>query len=152
MMSRTPGELSVVLFGAGNVYTLDETLLTDHDYGLIVDSYTLAFLPDHEQEQAFQLGLWRKVLLYTMAQLSGVGQARVGVLCNSLANRWPLDVVRTLVPDAFHDFEWGGGNAQSQRLALKIEGLPTAGTDHRFMLQKIGLRMRPAKLAVRGAL
>ena len=152
MMYRSPGELSVVLFGSGNVYTLDTALLTDDDYGKIVDYYTTAFFPDHEQEQSFQLGLWRKVLLYTMAQLSGVGQARVGVLCNSLANRWPLDVVRVLDPDAFHDFEWGGGNAQGQRMALKIEGLPTTGTDHRFMLQKVGLRMRPAKLAVRGAL
>ena len=153
LVYREPDKLAVTFGGAGNVYMLDGSKLTDDDFGQIRSYYTVCFFPSHDMEQALQLGVWRKLVTYLMSQISGVGDVKITALCNALANPWPISCIRPLQDDPKHDLEWTGGNATANRIAFRIESLPAAGqTDNQFLLQKVAARMRPARLLVRGAL
>jgi hypothetical protein len=163
LMYRQAGQLSAVLFcgngqapgaanGFGNVYTLDDTKLTDDDYGQIFPYYTTYFFVNHEAEMALQLGAHRKMLAYLTAQVSGVGTVTITPLINTLTNPWRFSCNRTLALDPKFDLEWTGASATGQRMAFKVSSSPIAGTDNSFQLTKLVAAMRPnVHLPVRGA-
>jgi hypothetical protein len=166
LMYRTSKKLEPVFFGGSglapgsgvaysNAYSLDETVLTDNDYGLIVPIYITYAFVGYEQETALQLGAHRKQLAYVSAQVSGVGNITVTVLCNTFSNPWHLNCVRLLALDPKFDLEWGGGSAVAQRMFIKFASSPIAplsSLNNSFSLQKVVAALRPAAhLPVRGA-
>jgi hypothetical protein len=162
LMYRSPGVLSVVLFGGngqeygsaagfGNVYTLNGSKNTDDDYGLIQPYYVTFFMPSDDQSQALQLDAGRKQVAYMSANLGGLGKMTITVLCNNLQNPWSLTGVRTLMAQPNFDIEWSGGSAQGQRMAFKFASSPIAGTDNDFQLSKVAVWFRAARLRVRGS-
>jgi len=163
LMYRTAGVLSTVFFGGngqsygaaagfGNVYTLNPAKYTDDDYGQIYPYYVTHAMPDSGAEVALQLDCGRKLLAYLSAMIPAVGQVTITVLCDNLSNPWPLSVTRTPGANPKFDLEWGGGNAQAQRMFFKISSSPLAGqTDNAFTLRKLTPWFKKAKLAIRGA-
>lgn len=138
--------------GSGQVYTLDPAKLTDDDYGQIYPSYVTYMFIGHDAEVALQLDGGRKLLAYMAIFASGFGQLTITPLCDALSNPWPLTGIRPLSSAPTHDMEWGGGNAQAQRMALQFASSPLTGTDNSFSLQHVITWWRKARLAVRGAM
>jgi hypothetical protein len=162
LMYRTAGATQPVFFagngtvigallGTGQVYTLDPAKLTDDDFGQIYPYYTTYLFLGHDAEVALQLGGGRKLLAYMAWFMSGVGAITVTPVCDTLGNLWPLTGVRTLSLTPKFDLEWGAGNAQAQRMALKFASAPITGTDNGFSLQKVIAWFKPARLGIRGA-
>lgn len=163
LMYRQAGVLSLVLGGGngktpgaangfGNLYTLDQTMDTDDDYGQISSYYTTYFFPSAGAEAQLQLGSHQKQLAYLMAYIQWVGTITITPLIENLNNPWAL-VCKRNVSQVNFDLEWGGGYARGSRMAFKIQTSPLAGeTDNSYSLQRfIAALMPAARLKVRGA-
>ncbi len=137
--------------GFGNFYSLDPDKFTDDDYGRVVPYYTTYFLIDPEKAPMLGLKGGRIMLAYIMAYIRGVGNVTLTPLVNSLLNSWPIATSRPLT-QVYFDRELGGGQAQGNRIALKISSSPLTGqTDNSFLLTRLNAFIKDAKLAIRGA-
>src|SRR6185437_15589722 len=126
----------------GNIYTLDGTLLTDDDYGLVNPYYTTYFFINHETEQALQVGSHRKLFTYISLYVSGTGTISLTPLVDSLTNARNNTKPHTLFLDPAKDQEWGL-NVTGERVAFKIATAPLAGTtDNGFNLNKMVVTLR----------
>lgn len=112
--------------GAGlraNAYYMNENLMTDDDYGMVVPYYTTYFFVNHEAESALQVGLHRKLFKRYAAFMTGYGLLSITPYANSLSNpypsppNWPLNATST--------YDIGDGlNIITERCAFKIASLP----------------------------
>lgn len=162
LMYRIPGELALVLFGGngvtpgvvvgfGNAYTLDQATLTDDDYGALAPSYMTYFFVSAEEKAKLKLNGY-ELLAYLTAFVSGVGRIRITPYINTITNAWPVTCTRDLTVAPRFDLEWGGGNAQGERIALKYASLPIApSTDNSFQLQAMAATLKQARLPIRGS-
>jgi len=167
LMVRSPGSIQPVFFGGngqqvgnsagfGNVYVLNQARYTDDDYGQIRAYYTTAFLPSKDQEEATQMGGYRKLLVYVISYATGLGNMVFQPLVNQLGNAWPITAMRQLSWAPNYDMEFAGCSAQGNRIALRIESVPnppvTSATDNSFNIQRLTAFVRKcARLPVRGA-
>ena len=137
----------------GNVYSLDQGLFTDDDYGQMFPRYTSYALPDRDQEQQLQLGGHMKLVSYTHSFVTGIGNLTISILYESLANVWGLNGVYELQQSPLFDLEWGGGNAQAQRFFFQYAMSPLVGqTDVAFSLTTLVVAMRKcSRMPVRGS-
>lgn len=161
---QRPGGVQQLCFGAGNgvtpggmagfgqFYFLDPTKLTDDDYGQINPYWTSYFFVNHDQEQALQLGGYRKTFEYSAYYISGVGTFTVTPYRGSLSNPWNASIARTLNATQLNDVEIPL-NIPSSRVAFKIASQPLQGqTDNSFNLQKMIVSIRKNYISpVRGA-
>jgi len=148
LMRRGAG-LKAIFFGGGttvHLYSLVPGNVADDDFGNINPYYTTYFFVDSEEEGAYQLGSGRKQLVYWSSDTSGTGTMTIIPLVNSLSNPWAITGTRPMVADAKDDMEWPGGNAQGNRIAIKM--LASGGT---FDIAKIVAWLRKAPIQVRGA-
>jgi hypothetical protein len=114
--------------------------------------YVTHFHLDPEKAQALQLSFVRLMLCYLNAYVTGTGKITYIFLVNSLTNVWPLTVTRTLSQTANFDQEHAGGNAQGNRIAIKMAFTPLTGqTDVQFNLSRFCTWWKKAKLSIRGA-
>jgi len=153
-MYRQPGVLTTVFYGGGhgNVYYLSAAKFTDDDFGQIYPYYTTHFFLDPEKAMGMNLSSVRLMLAYLNAYISGTGTVTYSFLVDSLANVWPLNSSRTLSSTPTFDQENAGGNAQGNRIAVKISVLPLQGqTDVQFSLKRLQTWWRKARLVIRGA-
>lgn len=162
-MYRQAGVLTAVFLGGnghtpntasgfGNIYTLNPQQLTDDDFGIVDGYWISSFIPTDDQNQALQLDSGRKMVAYATAFCSGVGNLTLTIYCDRLDNPWPLTCTRLLSVSPKFDLEFGGGYAQAQRVAFKIQPAPLAGqTDNAFNLSTFNAWFRKSRLMVRGA-
>lgn len=163
LMYRDLNSLSLVLMGGnglfpgmaaghGNAYTLNPAFLTDDDYGLISPYYVTFAFPQSDQEQQYQLGATRKLVVYTTADAAGVGIMEITLFVNTLTNPWVLTGERTLASDPKFDLEWSGANCIGNRIFAKYASVPPTGTDNKFKLRRVmvALKLDP-NMPVRGA-
>lgn len=137
--------------GFGRVYSLQDGLLTDDDYGHIDSYYTTHFFVPPELEGALRLGSHMKMLSYLTAIVSGVGNLSIVPLINKLTRAWALNCQRVLGADPDYDLEWSGGSASGQRIAFRVSVAPLAGTDNYFSLSRFVPSMKAnTHLPVRG--
>jgi hypothetical protein len=154
--------ITVVAFsGASNVYTLDPGLLTDDDFGALNPYYTTYAFPDRDQEQQLQLGGHMKMVSYTASYISGVGYLVLTILCENLANAWPVNSTGEYLLQAGpqYDLEWPGGQATAQRFFQRFAVQPnpagstaSPATDVAFTLTNYVMALKPNKrYGVRGS-
>jgi hypothetical protein len=153
---RSAGKLTNVFLGAGfgNAYTLNPSMFTDDNYGLIGPYYiTYAFL-DPQTQQALQLKPGRVLLAFVLAQVQSQGNTNSQVTLtyypDNLANPWPLTTTRTLTPNFYKDRNFGGGMAQGDRIFIKIASSPITGTDNSFLLTRFEAFFRNSRILVTG--
>lgn len=157
LMYRSASDIEPVFFAGtsgifGNVYTLSGTQFTDDDYGGYLPYYVTYAFVDRDQEQALQLGAHMKLLSYFSMNAEGIGIVTITVLRNSLSGALPSVGLRILKQLPPFDIEWGGGNAQGQRMFIKLTVAPNpAGvspkptTDVQFGLNVLTASMRANK-------
>jgi hypothetical protein len=125
---------------SGQSYYLDPAKLSDDDIGQIPWYYiTYGFL-NHDQEQAFNVGSFRKLYKTISLFVSGVGNITVTPLVDSLSNLRPSRPLQLLQTNPTKDMAWGL-NVAGERCFFKISGAPVTGTDSSFNLQKLVVRL-----------
>jgi hypothetical protein len=156
-MYRSASELVPTFFAGartggafGNVYILNPNKFTDDDYGAIQSWYTTAALPSRDQEEALQLGSWRKIITYMGGFFSGVGNIVITLFPESLTNEWPLNCLRPLSAAPIINLEYGGGNCEAYRTFFRITPQASSGTDQAFRMSRFVVSFRKSKIGVRG--
>ncbi len=137
MIYRSPGGPLTTIFysgnggfpgtiegGCGNIFILCPNKMTDDCTGRMFPYYFTYGFTSAELEQALQLGGQRHLLQYLQWNALGVGKLTVTPYINTLSNPWPINATIPLRADPTYDDEWGGGNAQGQRIFLKFEVNP----------------------------
>ncbi len=157
-MYRSASELVPIFFAGavpglitGNVYILNPNKFTDDDYGPIQSYYTTAALPSRDQEEALQLGSWRKIITYMGGFFSGVGNIVITLFPESLSNQWPLQCVRALSTTPIINLEYGGGNCEAYRTFYRITPQAATGTDQAFRMSRFVVSLRKSRIGVRGS-
>lgn len=165
LMFREEGYLEPVFFGGnglipntsavsafGNAYSLDPSLLTDDDYGLIVPYYTTYAFPDSDLAQALGIGGGLKMCSYAYGLISGTGTMTLSVLYNLLSKVWRINQPFTMQENPDNDTEWGCGQATGKRFWFKFASTPTSGTDNGFELNNWTVAIKKnARMPVRGS-
>ena len=125
-----------------NIYSLNQAMYTDDDYGQLAPFYdTYAFM-DHEQEIVLGLGAGRKLCKAVHAFAAGIGLITITPIINSLYNFQPPLSPRILSLDTdqsnflAEDLEWTTA-IRGQRMFFRISVQPLPGaTDVKISLQK----------------
>ena len=166
LMFRAAGSLQPVFFNgngtaintlaaSGQVFTLSSTQYTDDVYGQIYPYWVTSFLPGEEQEQAKELGGFRKLLTYLTAYVSSPVNCTLTITpyVDQLTKAWPITTARALVANPARDLETACGQAKGNRIALKFAVSPLASaTDCCFNLQRLTAWFRKdARLPVGGS-
>jgi len=142
--------------GFAGIYWLDDTLMTDDDYGQVTPYYVTYFFVNHEMEIALQVGLGRKLYKGYSVYISGVGRLQITPYAATLANPYPSPPLMPLLNSP--TFDIGDGlNVSTPRCAFKIASLPSPflnQTDNRFDLQKfiVDFRKEPVTPSRTGAI
>lgn len=155
-------ECSIAIIAAaltGNVYTLNPQMYTDDDFGQINPYYVTYGHPDRDTEQQMQLGGGLKMLTYLQSLFAGVGNMNWSILCNTLANPWPLVGIYPMSQNPLRNAEWAAGQATAQRFFVKFasspnpEGdTPNPATDNAFSLSVLVVGIKPnARMKVAGS-
>lgn len=143
----------------GNVYTLNPQMYTDDDFGQINPYYVTYGHPDRDTEQQMQLGGGLKMLTYLQSLFAGVGNMNWSILCNTLANPWPLVGIYPMSQNPLRNAEWAGGQATAQRFFVKFASspnpngdTPSPATDNAFSLSVLVVGLKPnARMKVAGS-
>lgn len=149
------GDAYQICFGAGNgetpgvepgvfcnVYRLDETKLTDDDYGQIVPYRFTHFFPTPDARQQYRLGAHRVIATYLAMLIGGTGFTAITPVVNTLRNTFPDLAPYPLNSDQTYDYEWDVW-VDGERIALKIGSVPALGqTDNGFLLQDLSLTLK----------
>lgn len=158
--------------GFGNFYSLDPTLKTDDDYGVIASYYTTSFFFNHDiEQQAQNLGLHRKIYEYMVASLTGTGNMQITAYVNNLSNPWgpiptvwddvnqlwipsgsPTQIPAVVLPsESNFDLEWAL-NIRAERCAFRFAAVPLDGeTDSGFELTHLVVSASVDVIPVRGS-
>lgn len=133
--------------GFSQCYWLDQSYLTDDDYGIIVPYYTTYFFVNHELEQQINVGAHRKLYKRYYCYISGTGSLQVTPYGDTLTNPWPLTPVLPLSSNQLYDLG-DGLNVIADRAAFKISSLPLSSqTNNGFTLQKLIITMMSEPIA-----
>lgn len=128
--------------GFGNVYSLDETLLTDDDYGQFTPYRTSHFFPSDDARGQYRLGQHRVLASYLSLYVSGTGQTAITPLVNTLTNPQEDLPPYGLNDPANFDFEWDV-NVTGERIAWKVGVAPNTGeTDNAISVQSLVVTLK----------
>ncbi len=135
----------------GNVYSLDQDLLTDDNYGIIVPYYTTYAFPDPLLAQALGIGGGLKMVSYAYGLISGTGTMTFSVRYNLLSKIWRISQPFTMSETPDNDSEWGAGQVTGKRFWFRFASTPASGTDNRFELNSWTVAIKKnARMPVRG--
>lgn len=165
LMYRSAGNLSMVLGGGngikpgvggfGNVYTLNQNMYTDDDYGQVSSYYYTYGFVNRGAEQQLQVGSHQKGFIGVLSTVTWpAGTMLVQVAPNNPENIWPLSCERT-VSQPNIDLQWGFGNmliARGSRFFLKFSSVPLTGqTDNAYKIEMVTVGLLPTRLKTRGS-